>query len=43
MEESAFQAIYTGVYIIIFIVALTTSLYLFNGISDLAEKSYEYR
>lgn len=43
MEESAFQAIYTGVYIVIFIVSLTTALYLFNGISKLAEDSYEYR
>ena len=42
MEESAFQAIYTGVYIVIFIISLTTALYLFNGISSLAELSYDY-
>ena len=42
MEESAFQAIYTGVYIVIFIVSLTTALYLFNGISAVAEEAYEY-
>lgn len=42
MEESSFQAIYTGVYIVIFIAALTTTLYLFNGINSLAENSYNY-
>ena len=42
MEESSFQAIYTGVYIVIFIAALTTTLYLFNGINTLAESSYDY-
>lgn len=42
MEESSFQAIYTGVYIVVFIAALTTTLYLFNGINTLSENSYEY-
>lgn len=42
MEESSFQAIYTGVYIVVFIAALTTALYLFNGITELAENTYEY-
>ena len=42
MEESSFQAIYTGTYIVVFIAALTTTLYLFNGITTLADTSYEY-
>ena len=42
MEESSFQAIYTGVYIFIFIAALTTTLYMFRNVNELAENAYNY-
>ena len=42
MEDSAFEAIYTGVYIFIFIAALTMTLYMFKNVNELAERSYEY-
>lgn len=42
MEDSAFEAIYTGVYIFIFIAALTTTLYMFRNVNELAENSYKY-
>lgn len=42
MEESAYQALYTGAYIIVFITALTVTLYLFNSINDFADLAYEF-
>ncbi len=42
MEESSFQAIYTGVYIFVFIAALTTTLYMFRNVNELAENAYNY-
>ena len=42
MSDSAFEAIYTGVYIFVFIAALTIALYMFRNINELAENSYEY-
>lgn len=42
MEDSTFEAIYTGVYIFIFIAALTVTLYMFKNVNELAERSYEY-
>ena len=42
MEDSAYEAIYTGVYVFIFIIALTVSLLLFNGINEVADLSYEF-
>lgn len=42
MEESASQAIYTGAYILVFIMSLTITLYLFNSIIDFSDLAYEY-
>lgn len=42
MEESAIQAIYTGAYIFVFIVALTVTLYLFGSITDFSKLAYRY-
>lgn len=42
MENSAFEAIYTGVYIVVFIAAFTVTLYLFMSINQVAEEAYNY-
>ena len=42
MEDSTFQAIYTGVYIFIFVAAVTTTLYMFRNVNELAENAYNY-
>lgn len=40
--ENSYEAIYTGVYIFVFVAALTIALYLFQGINELADVSYDY-
>ena len=40
--NNSFEAIYTGVYIFVFIAALTISLYLFNGVNRLAQSAYDF-
>lgn len=42
MEDSALEALYTGAYIFVFIVALTITLYLFSSITNFADLAYEY-
>lgn len=42
MEESAYSALYTGTYVIVFITALTVTLYLFNSIVNYADLAYEF-
>ena len=42
MEESANDAIYIGVYVLIFISALSITIFLFTNIVKYAEKSYEF-
>ena len=42
MGESASQAMYVAVYVFIFIIALSASIFLFNSITEYAELSYEY-
>ena len=42
MEDSAFEALYTGAYIFVFIVALTITIYLFSSITNFADLAYEY-
>lgn len=42
MEESAYQALFTGTYIFVFIISLTVTLYLFNSITDFADLAYEF-
>ena len=42
MEESAYEALFTGTYIFVFIIALTVTLYLFNSIMDFSELAYEF-
>lgn len=40
--ENSYEAIYTGVYLFVFVAALTIALYLFQGVNDLADRSYDY-
>ncbi len=42
MGDSAYQAIYTGVYVFVFIIAMSATIYLFMTIIDYAELSYNY-
>ncbi|MEG2348786.1 MAG: hypothetical protein RSB67_03980 [Clostridia bacterium] len=42
MENSAIQAIFTGVYVLIFVAALTVTMFLFHSITDYADKAYEF-
>lgn len=42
MEDSAYEAIYTGVFILIFIAALSATLFMFKTVSDIADRAYEY-
>lgn len=42
MEDSALEALYTGAYIFVFIVALTITIYLFSSITNFADLAYEY-
>ena len=42
MDSSAYEAIYTGVYIFIFIIALTVAIVLFNSITNFADLAYEF-
>lgn len=42
MEESANDALYIGVYVLIFISALSITIFLFTNIVKYAEKSYEF-
>lgn len=42
MEDSAYTALYTGTYVMVFIIALTTTLYLFNNIVNYADLAYEF-
>ena len=40
--NNAFEALYTGVYIVIFITSVTIALFLFRSINEFAEDSYNY-
>lgn len=40
--ENSYEAIYTGVYLFVFVAALTIALYLFQGVNELADRSYDY-
>lgn len=42
MENSGFEAVYTGVYIFVFMAAFTITLYLFMSTNEVAEKAYDY-
>lgn len=42
MEDSANQALYTGVYVFIFVIAISATILLFSAIINYAELSYEY-
>lgn len=42
MENSTFEAIYTGVYIFIFIIALSITIFLFKQTNDFADRAYNY-
>ncbi len=43
MEDSAFEALYTGVYVIIFITALSITIFLFSTMEKYSELAYEYQ
>lgn len=40
--ENSYEALYTGVYIFVFVAALTIALYLFQGVNELADSAYDY-
>lgn len=42
MEESTFDAIYIGVYVFVFIIAVSSAVFLYQSISEYAEQAYEY-
>ncbi|MDO4282022.1 MAG: hypothetical protein Q4D02_00110 [Clostridia bacterium] len=42
MEESAFDAIYIGIYVFVFVIAVTATMFLYNSISDYADLAYEF-
>lgn len=42
MEESAYEALFTGTYVFVFIIALTVTLYLFNSMLDFSDLAYEF-
>lgn len=42
MEESAFEAIYIGIYVFIFVIAVTSTIFLYNSISDYSDMAYEF-
>lgn len=41
MDQPAYDALFLGVFILIFIAAVTTSLFLFKGILDYSDKVYD--
>lgn len=40
--ENSYEALYTGVYLFVFVAAMTIAVYLFQGVNDLANNSYDY-
>lgn len=42
MEESAFDAIYIGIYVFIFVIAVTATIFLYKSISDYSDMAYEF-
>lgn len=42
MEESAFEAIYIGIYVFIFVIAVTATIFLYNSISKYSDMAYEF-
>lgn len=42
MSDSVYQALFTAVYVIIFVIATTITLNLFNSANSYAESAYEY-
>lgn len=40
--ENSYEALYTGVYLFVFVAAMTIAVYLFQGVNDLADRSYDY-
>jgi len=42
MEESAFDAIYIGIYVFIFVIAVTSTIFLYNSISNYSDMAYEF-
>lgn len=43
MQDSMYEAIYTGVYILIFIIAISVSIFLFYSVYDYSELAFEYQ
>lgn len=42
MEESTYEALYTGVYLFVFIIAVSSAVFLFNSVTKYADLSYEF-
>ncbi len=42
MEDSAYNSLMMGVYIVIFVMATSITIYLFSSTIEFAEKAYEY-
>lgn len=42
MEDSAYQALYTGVYVFIFVIAISSTIYLFVTMLNYSDLAYEY-
>lgn len=42
MEESTMNALYTGTYVFVFIIALTVTIYLFNSITHFADVAFAF-
>ena len=40
--ENSYEALYIGVYLFVFVAAMTIAVYLFQGVNDLADRSYDY-
>ena len=40
--ENSYEALYTGVYLFVFVAAMTIAVYLFQGVNNLANNSYDY-
>ena len=40
--ENSYEALYIGVYLFVFVAAMTIAVYLFQGVNDLANNSYDY-
>lgn len=43
MQDSSYEGIYIGIYILVFVTAISVSVFLFKGIYDFSEIAFEYK